>query len=326
MSADYVEIAAMLDAEQRAVIQEYARDARENEWEYWVDDCPVLKELRDLAMGIREAMPEVKFRYTTSMRETNHKTDEDGIITAHRVVHVAKELHVYLENCPFALGHISYKDNKLGCGTNMVYCVYSRKIANDKYREWREQYYTAASKDLTKAIRNARKYLTPYTIEELAGLTYRNLYQGVSDSASRIHRKVEESIEKIDQKVLLEEILHLKKIGVEFTTVKFKEVAETIEELNRESVEESTRKVTGIFVRLRKVGEDTYADVLNTYDVRGNYRMAKQSSTTCKVEELPSSIYERLSVLSILTNQHYVAKVGYRVDASTYWIESDGRA
>jgi DNA polymerase/3'-5' exonuclease PolX len=125
---------------------------------------------------------------------------------------------------------------------------------------------------------------------------------------------------------ILQEVAFLKKQGVEFTTPEFRDLAGKVEQLVADYAEQDKRKISAVFVRFKKVGDDTYVDVqevMNVREIRWDVKMNTTSSlsTTYPLNELPQDIAEQVSVLSILENDGYVSNVGMKIDDITFWVE-----
>ena len=267
-------------------------------------------------------MPKLKFfPNDTRGRVLN---DDAG---AQHWIHIVGEFEVYTDDFPISLGRIGYKDYQVGKAKDS-YGVYSRKIQNDKFKPYRGQYYMSLTATIDKAVKNACKYIVPYTHRELMEICYSDMQHKVYTSTSVAKQKLEEALRDVSNGgYLLEEILHLKHLGVEFKTSGFKELASNILELTGNVQEEQSRNIMGVFVRFRRVGDNVYADVSTARDLRRNYSVATDGKTTSyRVDELPSTIAGSISVLSILDDYQYVPRVGQKIDENTYWIETDGRA
>jgi hypothetical protein len=57
--------------------------------------------------------------------------------------------------------------------------------------------------------------------------------------------------------------------------------------------------------------------------VRNNSKLRGSQPTTYYADELPEEIAGRVSVLNILEEGQYVARVGQKIDETTFWIEKD---
>jgi hypothetical protein len=120
-------------------------------------------------------------------------------------------------------------------------------------------------------------------------------------------------------------MLYLRSQGVKFKTEVFNEVANSIEEVYEKVKEEDNRKVNALFVHFRKVGDDMYADVEEVGAVKQNRQVDFVSPpTTYLTSELPEHILNGVSVLNILEDGQYVARIGQKVDNETFWLEKWG--
>jgi hypothetical protein len=277
--------------------------------------APVTKELLSFAQALQKAMPKVKFFPHTF----NFLTDKR--------IHVCDEMFVYMDDFPCDLGRISWADNGVQSG-ECTYGVYSRKIQNAKYATHRDQHHMVMTSDLDKAVKNARKHLVPYTTRELAQVFYDPLHNNVSKVLDEVKLKAHHGAVNIvnNRMAILQEIEFLKKRGVEFVTPEFRELSENVEQLLNNYREQETRKVSAVFVRFKQVGDTTYADLQEVYNVREirwdvQMNTADAQAISCPADELPQDIAGQIAVLNILENEGYVSGVGMKVDDKTFWVE-----
>lgn len=277
--------------------------------------APVTKELLSFAQALQKAMPKVKFFPHTF----NFLTDKR--------IHVCDEMFVYMDDFPCDLGRISWADNGVQSG-QYTYGVYSRKIQNAKYATHRDQHHMVMTSDLDKAVKNARKHLVPYTTRELAQVFYDPLHNNVSKVLDEVKLKAHHGAVNIvnNRMAILQEIEFLKKRGVEFVTPEFRELSENVEQLLNNYREQETRKVSAVFVRFKQVGDTTYADLQEVYNVREirwdvQMNTADAQAISCPADELPQDIAGQIAVLNILENEGYVSGVGMKVDDKTFWVE-----
>jgi hypothetical protein len=233
-----------------------------------------------------------------------------------------------MDDFPFDMGRIGWADNAVNGKGDYSYSVYSRKISNAKYATHRDQHYMIMTKDMDKAVKNARKHLVPYTTRELAQAFYEPLHNQVSKVLEHVKHKMYNGAREVSNAhmSILQEIRFLKKQGVEFTTPEFRELAGKVDQLIEDYEEQEKRKVSAFFVRFRQVGDSTYADLQEVLDVRDIRWDAKMNTTgtqalTYLVNELPQDIAGQIAVLNILEDDGYVANVGMKIDDSTYWVE-----
>jgi hypothetical protein len=286
---------------------------KQNGWGTWYEDYPVSLQMQGFLTAVKKHMPKLKFHPSIIDSFSND--------TKHYIV---TEFSVLMDGYPFDLGRVGYRDYSAGGGDD-TYGVYSRKISNPKFGQDRDQHHMVMSSDVTKAVKNASKYILPYTHTELAKAYYDDIQSNVEkvfhDSQTKMHNVAREI--SSNRQSILAELLHLKTLGVTFKTDVFQKASEVIEEAVADATAEDRRKVTCVFVRFRNIGSDMYVDVQEAEDVRRNSRKLATSSqpTTYLMSELPEDIVGSISVLNILNDDQYVAKVGMKIDETTFWIE-----
>ena len=110
------------------------------------------------------------------------------------------------------------------------------------------------------------------------------------------------------------------KLDVAFATSQFKDVAKRLPEVLEEYNRQMSRKISTVFVRLHKVGDQVLADV-NTVDNALQGFTTAGDVTTYTMDELPEDLKGSIAVLNILEDGQYVSRVGQKVDDTTFWIE-----
>lgn len=318
----------MSDTGHREKLNNVAEEAKGLGHKDFLNGVPVEKELIAFAEGVQKAMPKVKFYPNTFAYKNVPVQDENGVYQTTRSMRVCDEMFVYMDDFPFDMGRIGWADNAVNGKGDYSYSVYSRKISNAKYATHRDQHYMIMTKDMGKAIKNARKHLMPYTTRELAQAFYEPLHNQVSRVLDSVKGKMYQSTREItnNNMSILQEIQFLKKQGVEFTTPEFRDLASKVEQLIADYAEQEKRKVSALFVRFRQVGDSTYADLQEVFDVRDIRWDAKMNTTGAQavsylLDELPQDIAGQIAVLNILEDDGYVANVGMKIDDSTYWVE-----
>jgi len=136
-------------------------------------------------------------------------------------------LWVYHPNKSLCMGWIGYGNFKIKGSGDDTFVVHSRKIENNKYTSYSDQFYMVQNKRLNTAVRNARRYLRDYTPEELAkeykmlchkywGGTDNNFKADFSKTRNEI---VRDSYQHGD--LLMRELLHLSANGHEWLSADF---------------------------------------------------------------------------------------------------------
>lgn len=301
--------------------------AKEVEWGTWFDGMPVVPEFAEFLTELSRSMPHVKFYPHDMYRETRYVpiTTADHVPgTENKSFYLVDEFLVYVDEYPFELGRVNYRNNSASPSSSArTYGVYSRKIDNAKYAPHRDQRSMVMSTDVKKAIKACRTYLVPYTHSEMATVLYKRVQEKIESTAQEAENKVWKLANSIGRTDMVAEIQNLVAQGVTFKTEAFNLVASEITGLMADAKEEKARHVCAAFVRVRTTDGFTYVDVQEAKDVRKNYSrpIFTEQLTTYPMDELPEDIAGAISVLSILEDMQYVARVGQKVDDTTYWIE-----
>jgi hypothetical protein len=306
----------LADQSYKGRIENAKQASKNNGWTSWFDGYPVTKELNTFLTQLSSSVPTMKF----------YPANIDTLVVQTGTCYLVDEFSIYMDEYPFDLGKVGYRDYSVSKGKN-VFGVYSRKITNPKYREDSSQYNMVMTSDVTKAVKNASKFIVPYTHKELATAFYKEAQNEVSHVHSMARTQVRDVARIItnDNHAVITELMHLLSLGVTFKTLAFKEAADKIEGAYNALKEEELREVRLLFVRLRKVGEEVYVDVQETTDVKHNNNMADMSKPqeTYLLSKLPEDIAGTISVLSILADEQYVPRIGQKIDENTYYVERD---
>lgn len=315
------------DQHQREMQQKLTERANEAKWTTFFCGVPCVPEIKEFAEELLQTMPNVKFLPIDQEYVQYAVTDDTGVYQTSKNLRVYTEYAVYLDEFPFDIGRINYRDNGARKKDIKSYGVYSRKIVNAKYAYHRDQHHMVTATDIKKALKNVSKYFVPYSTKELAQACYDPIRSNVAKAGNALTTELRSKADPIvhDHHAMMQEIYWLKKRGVEFSSPKFKEIANGIEDLMDRYQAEQDRSVGAIFVRFYEVGGQTFFSTQHAIEIKKNH------STLCgsaedriegkPVAEIPEDIMGAVSVLSILNDGQYVANVGMRVDSKHFWIE-----
>lgn len=294
-------------------MQEYGRN---NDWKHWVGEVPVFPELEEYVNAVSKQMG-VPLEFLPSVVKW---TDHNGYN-----MQLCSEVSVFMDAFPFDIGRLGWADYSVNSNCQPTYGVYSRKIDNEKFSPARDQRCMLMSGKLPDAVRNACKYLVPFSHRELATAFYRSMQGNVEQEVKNPRRRVNEVIMPIANNIeaFTRELENLAKMNVEFVTNEFRQAAAKIRELVDDMRISESRNVSAVFVRVRDGVDEQYVDLVEALDVKKNYLMDSGSTgtTTYKMSALAEDLVSAMSVLSILEDGQYVARVGQKVDDRTYWIE-----
>ena len=241
-----------------------------------------------------------------------------------------RKVYMHMPNDPYVMGWIAYG----GFQTTVVadqssYIVSSRHIRNMKYADYNDQYYMAMSINLDTAVRNAKKYLRPLTTRDMALDEYKDVIRKSTDTESRA-RNAKNSAQSdllarsnrqtnIEHNPMLEYMRTLVKVGHEFTDKQLEGDLLNYFKLEDEHKVLLDKGINVSYVRVyEKYGKQVFdvAPILS----ENSYTHKVGDITPYDKDKVPEDVMGKVSMLSMVDNGHWVDDVGYRVDATMFYV------
>ena len=193
------------------------------------------------------------------------------------------------------------------------YVITSRKIKNDKYYEWRNEYKQVTTKDPKKALKLMFQHIKPFTIDEIvhAGKDRANIkHETWVQDAAREFRSLSDQVSDAE---IVQEITSLVAQGIKFKTNTFRLLAEVGIAAYKE---QERRRSSGGFSRAVVV------NAVNGVVMYGGFKGAEAGDwkSAPGIELLPPEWLEPVSMLKIVTPGTFVPEVGVRMNESMYYL------
>lgn len=282
---------------------------------HWFAGVPTQFNLVEVMEHISKKMPHITWHPRTG--------DEEYV----------NKFYAVMEGQPFALGAVGYADLRV----KKVYphqpkvFIQSRKISNDKYDSHRDQYHTVSPTGVDKIAREARKYLIPYTNDELVFYMHDKVRDQISKQMENGSSKAVDLCKSYGlgwnvRADFMHEMKYLKEMGTVFKTQFFAKAMAGIEEAYEEW-DYVRNYVPGLtFVRI-ETGEYPVAHVIRgRLDGRDSRSLRdSEDKTTYKLDELPPEIAGQVAVLQILQENQYAPRIGMKDESNIFWLERDLR-
>ena len=241
-----------------------------------------------------------------------------------------RKVYMHMPNDPYVMGYIGYGDFQTTAkAMQSSYVVSSRHIMNMKYADHNDQYYMAMSINLDTAVRNAKKYLRPLTTKDMALDEHNDMQRKSNDTESRasnakntaqsdlLARSNREK--KIEYNPMLEYMRTLVKVGHEFTDKELESNLLTYFKLEDEHKVLLDKGINVSYVRIyEKYGKQVF-DVAPIIS-KDRYSHIVGDITPYGKADVPEDIVGKVSMLSMVDNGHWVDDVGYRVDATMFYV------
>lgn len=204
------------------------------------------------------------------------------------------------------IGDPSKPIGSIGFDGEDKYWVRSRLIRNDKYGQWnRSQHESKYSKHMKNIVKEANKYLKPFSYEEMVNEHQGNMDRQITNKSNITVSKTNSKV-RMDFTTIFPELLHMNNTGYTPHTPKMAEaIAYAVD--NREELEkyyDYRPKKCMIWVRPNSVV----------------YEIDKQVKQVNNTAELPEELRGKLFVLDVTDKNTFVEDVGMKQDTGIYWV------
>ena len=245
------------------------------------------------------------------------------------------EAWVYREGDTFCMGYISRKDMTDTGSADATFNVFSPNIQNNKYSYGSRQ-RMASSTNVSKAVKNAIKYLRPLSMRQVVDMTQSAVKDKARDIVNDAENKVKQATSDLRDRLfsthgvdmgknrLQRELEHLCNSGYEFVDVELGENLRTafanLSEL-AQSRETNSHVYTIVDAFKNPAGEWRYRVAENVELHWYAPEIRPDSITMYTQEDIPEDIQRKVSVLSMVQDDQYVEGVGYRAASTLYYIK-----
>ena len=203
-----------------------------------------------------------------------------------------------------------------------VFVVSSRIVANNKYREYSDKYYTRQADTMDRAVSAVKKNLRRYTPMEVAGLTIDDVRRYTTSSTSAAQSdmySLERTLTRGNE--LPKNLKYLSMQGVRFADLEFQSNVDKIVQAYDKYMEEKDRAHHGWHVSIRQFHDEQMFEVVRVTDI-GNLdsKQVLPEAKAYTLPELPEDIAHKIAALTMLENDKHVEGLGVRVSAYEYWV------
>ena len=276
----------------------------------FVDNLPMTPQCAAFVNQVRVAMPNLKLGLY-----------QGGDVDHHgRINSVA----VYREGDTYALGRVGFRDVAVS-STKWHYFVYSRKISNSKIYGSRWQHYIKSSEKPESTLKQAKKYLVPYSPLELAGISIDEFTKDVRSERSSKHSGMRSMFRDLvmgDEKLLIAEVKKLVQDGYKFLNPKFADKVATYLSAEGAYTQEAEKRLDAYFMNIGN--EDTevveYENMVREDTMHCDTPTPKETKVI-KTEDIPFDLQLKISSLQVAEPMHYIEGLGMRVGDRTFWVQ-----
>jgi len=283
-----------------STFQSISTNAREKGHKHWIGDIPVHEELLNFYKAFKNKRYNIVPCVDVKSQTFFIKQPDDELVG----INVYHSLGItFPDTLDFRSGEIRIDT----VDSEIVYCVKSDSIQNDKFSSYSDGYHIRQSKDMTKAVKLAMKFLTPLDFDDINDKCNGNLNTGIyqlrEPARDKIHQKM-----GIDRTAIAQEVSHMIACGYVPSTTAFKNALDTwvAEGAELKRMQDYKPRACFVWVKpnslLYKFTED------------------KEATECTSMDAVPELIRNKLAVLQIAGDGDAIADVGVRVSAITYWV------
>lgn len=219
------------------------------------------------------------------------------------------------------LGSVRVEYENLMDKSNPIFVVQSRLINNQRYKNGSTDFFTKESKSIDKTLKTMLDFVRPYSIDEVRRETVHDFTSTV-DKWVYAAKKEYNNIRIENRKEIVEEMLHLKSLGVQFKTSAFRKLAEEVEGVYGEYKRRTETMFKAyhvvftpnmIYVTEGELSKTCYDDF--------NFKSGDATPKAYQaVEMLPENILSSIGLLKMVNMKEPVDEVGLRVNENEFYI------
>jgi len=242
-------------------------------------------------------------------------------------------LYMYIEGNPYCVGWVSagqkpepFDGEQSRWSTE--YTISSPNIANNRYSDYNDAYYTKTTGSCATALRHIKRYMRPYSPQDMLKVTFSDVVSKVTSVAYTARQDLRASVETMfnissytPDSPLLTELRHLVKAGHTFLSPAFSADLAKYFELKDNSSALSGREVPMWFVRVYECMGAQKFETVYIGNATSAYTSAMSNTVDrYEADNLPDHIMGKLSVLNMLGDGEYVDGVGYRAGEGMFYV------
>lgn len=204
--------------------------------------------------------------------------------------------------------------------TGTSYELRSNRIQNNKFNRHADGFHGRVANDATRMLRLLKEHVKSYTDLEIASKSD-NIKPDLTHWAEVPHTVLREIVDevKMGQSEILNEVLHLSSLGVEFRSPKFRRIAMEGYELQLEAIRRQKAKSEGLILYVY-TQPDGIVSVVHDPRVNSTTGMAK-SWTYENMEAVPEVIRQQMALLNLSEPDTYVPEVGKQDENKGFWVQ-----
>lgn len=185
--------------------------------------------------------------------------------------------------------------------------IVTRFVQKERARD-----YEAARSVESVSDRNALKamltHITPIHIHEIAKDKESLANKVIREWKEEFSGEIYHSFRTLPQSAIVEEVQHLRSLGVEFKTAAFQHIAKTIIPVSIETERRKDIRIDKYFVMLSKDGSAVVTDPHKNVNIFDRFEL------------LPLHVQESIGILKLMDTNKSLLEVGVNVGGNMFWV------
>lgn len=189
-----------------------------------------------------------------------------------------------------------------------VYEIRSRLINNEKYAQHNDDYYSKQTNDPKKISKYMKDYFKPFTPLEVAQRSMGKFESHHESWKDELRWKLRDIINPTSEE-LLDEVLSLHAMGVEFKSDRFRKIITEGVPMYEEHRRRQAVKVHG-----------NACNVFTNPDESVQVTSNQASELYQSMLEAPEYVQQQVAMLRLVESDTYIPEVGMKLGENTYWV------
>lgn len=252
----------------------------------------------------------------------NSRTAADRELAMGIWISKAMEVWAYIPGQAFAIMRLGHKDHYAKGESKRQYGVHSRLISNGKFKGTHNEYHTAMSEDMSRALVNVKKYFRPYTVSEMIDVSKDFYLYDVTQNVRKYVTVAEGARHTVAHSPhLMPELAALVESGYEFKSPLLRQDVMQWMTAEKARIDYGMQARHAWFVHVYERLGKQHFDVVEMFETHRTMGTRITPAKTYTEEDLPEEIAGRLAVLMMAELETYVPDVGKRDSECTFYID-----
>lgn len=253
----------------------------------------------------------------------------------HHILHTESELFIYHPNQIFTMGLVGYADYSVGDSVRYAYKVESHNIYNNKYHRSRPSVHWSLTDKLDRAVSNAKKYLRPYTPQEILSATWAGFGDSLRETGYKYRESLQQAYSAVSNAtnnrggIVMQELINLVNSGYKFKIPGVEKLIHDVIEVEKEfqDANNTQHRIAMVYTEPKANEESDPTFVVVELSEAGisvlNSTFIDTRATKIehyKRSAIPEHLVGKINLLTMVDSNHFVEGVGYKALDKLFYV------